>query len=288
MAKTIIIKLIKASKKAGPFNITDQFGHVIASNVPKSVLINGYTYVVDDNVAIIKLTSVGDCTTSKTRDIKTIDPLQLRKAKYIEALTACLWRHLTSMKTFNTFYGVVNPYIIEYSFAYQYRDEILQNVKDYTKAFVYKPDNTGVFVPSNKIEVDNLWFNKAVVYNGQQSSGILELVPKPLHNLKEYMKYPIYKSSSKVITYTKSDNFYQYNTFWSLVKNKSIPLFLGSCESLSIDKTVNQLNMDYSTRSFKKETLRAKDLKIRHILDNRDDVHLVSQFITNGTMISYK
>jgi hypothetical protein len=46
--------------------------------------------------------------------------------------------------------------------------------------------------------------------------------------------------------------------------------------------------MDYGKRSFKKEPLRAKDLKVRHILDNRSDAHLVSQFIITPAQISYK
>jgi hypothetical protein len=189
---------------------------------------------------------------------------------------------------YNTFYGCINPYIIEYPFAYQYYDEILQNVKDYTKAYRYLPGDFGVFDDSRKVETDNQYFNKAVLYNGQQCSGVLELVPKPMNNLKEYMKYPIYNAESKTITFTKSDNFYQYNTFWSLVKNKSIPLFITSCESMSIDKIVNQSNMDYGKRSFKKEPLRAKELKVRHILDNKSDAHLVSQFIFTPAQISYK
>ena len=108
------------------------------------------------------------------------------------------------------------------------------------------------------------------------------------NNLKEYLKYPVYNVDSKTIIYTKSDNFYQYNTFWGLVKDKSLPLFTKSCESLSIDKVVNQLNMDYGKRSFKKEPLRSKDLKVRHILDNKSDIHLVSQFIVTPSQISYK
>ncbi len=286
--KTIIIKLTKASRKTGPFTITDQFNHVIASDISKSVLIKGASYTVNDNITLITLTSEGDCSINKTKKVLTVNPLQLSTTAFNQTMTACLWRHLTSMKTFNTYYGVIEPYIIEYPFAYQYFDEILQNVKDYTKAFVYSTDGTGVFIPSNKVEVDNLWFNKAIVYNGQQSSGILELVPKPLHNMKAYMNYPIYGKDSKTITFTKSDNFYQYNTFWSVVKDRRLPLFIASCESLSVDKEVNQSNMDYSIRSFKKEPLRSKDLRVRHILDNRSDVHLVSQFILAPTKPSYK
>jgi hypothetical protein len=127
-----------------------------------------------------------------------------------------------------------------------------------------------------------------VLYNGQQSSGILELVPKPKHNLQAYNQYPIFGTESKIITYTKNDNFYQYNTFWALQKSPYVPLFATSCESLSIDKIVNQDNMDYSSRSFRKATLRAKELRIRHILDNSSEVHLVSQFIVAPSQISYK
>jgi hypothetical protein len=183
---------------------------------------------------------------------------------------------------------VTQPYVIEYPFAYEYQDEILQNVKDYTKAYEYLPIPDGVFNYNTRIETNNKWFNKAILYNGQQSSGVLELVAKPLHNLKAYMQYPILNAESKTITYTKSDNFYQYNTFWAAEISSQIPLFRNSCESLSIDKVVNQANMDYGPRSFKKATLRAKELKVRHILDNSNTTHLVSQFILTPAQISYK
>ena len=189
---------------------------------------------------------------------------------------------------YNNFYGCIHPYIIEYPFSYQYYDEIVQNVKDYTKAYTYLPIPDGVFNNNIKVETDKEYFNKAILYNGQQCTGILELEPKPSHDLKSYMSYPKLKSDRKAITFTKSDNFYQYNTFWSVLKNKQIPAFKTSCESLSIDKTINQSNMDYSSRSFKKEPLRAKELKVRHILDNKSDIHLVSQFIVAPAQISYK
>ena len=189
---------------------------------------------------------------------------------------------------YNTFYGNIEPYIIEYPFAYQYQDEILQNVKDYTKVYKYFSDPYDVSNDVSRIELDNVWFNRAVLYNGQQSTGVLELVPKPMNNLKSYLQYPILNTNSKTITFTKSDNFYQYNTFWSVVKDKSVPLFVRTCQSLSLDKEVNQINMDYGSRSFKKDPLRAKELKIRHILDNRSDSHLVSQFIIAPAQISYK
>ena len=199
-----------------------------------------------------------------------------------------MWKHLTNILLNNNFYGNIAPYVIEYPFAFQFHDEILQNVKDYTRAYQYLPIPDGVYNDNAKIETDNYYFNKAVLYNGQQSTGVLKLVKKPMHNLAAYNQYPIYNADSKTILFTKSDSFYQYNTFWNVVKDKTQTLFNVTCESLSIDKVINQSNMDYGTRSYRKDPLRAKGLLIRHILDDRSDIHMVSQFIIAPSQISYK
>lgn len=289
MSKSILVKLTKSSSKTtGPFIIEDLFGDILHDNVTKSELISGVSVDVSDNTTMLVIKSKDSCQIVKVLTIVSKPVNQVADSKYQEYNTGCVWRHLKNPTIYNSFYGTTVPYIIEYPFSYQFQDEILQNVKDFTRAYEYFPDLDLVTDEHDRIEVDNKWFNKAVLYNGQQSTGLLELVPKPMNNLKDYMKYPVYNTDSKVITYTKSDNFYQYNTFWSLVKDKRVPLFVRTCESLSIDKVVNQANMDYGKRSFKKEPLRAKDLKVRHILDNRSDVHLVSQFIITPAQISYK
>ena len=288
MPKTIIIKLTSSGPTAGPFTISTEYGTILATDVPRDLLIQGVSYVVDDNVIMVTVESTGKCNNKKTFPITVTNIVALAATEYTRTRTACIWRHLKNPVIYNYFYGNIEPYIIEYPFAYSFQDEILQSVQDYTKAYRYFSDPDGVSDDSRKIETDNAWFNKAVLYNGQQSTGVLELVPKPINNLKDYLKYPVYNTDSKTITFTKSDNFYQYNTFWSLVKYKQEPLFVRTCESLSIDKVVNQANMDYGKRSFKKEPLRAKELKVRHILDNRYDAHLTSQFIITPAQISYK
>jgi len=288
MSKTVVIRLTCSGGRTGPFDILDDLGTVLGTDISKQNLIDGYTVSVDDSVTTIYIQSKGKCSNTISVTIGTATIEELAALQYTVCNTGSIWRHLTNTVHYNKYYGNVEPYIIEYPFAYQSYDEILQNVKDYSRVYNYLPSADGVFNDNRKIEVDNQWFNKAVLYNGQQSTGILELVPKPINNLKQYLNYPIYNTYSKTITYTKSDNFYQYNTFWGLVKNKSIPLFLTTCESLSIDKIVNQANMDYGKRSFKKEPLRAKELKVRHILDNSSEAHIVSQFILAPAQISYK
>jgi len=288
MPKTIIIKLTRAGATSGPFTITDNLGNVVATDVPKKTLVKGTTFVVDDAVTILYIESTGRCFIKKAFPIESFTINDITSSTFVQTTTACLWRHLTNIQIYNSYYGSIAQYIIEYPFAYSYQDEILQNVKDYTKSYEYLSIPDGVFNDNTRIEVDDKWFTHAVLYNGQQSSGLLELVPKPKNNLQAYNQYPIFNTDSKTITYTKSDNFYQYNTFWALNKSPYIPMFITSCESMSIDKIINQSNMDYSARSFKKAPLRAKDLKVRMILDNNCTTHLVSQFMVTTSQISYK
>jgi hypothetical protein len=290
MSKVITIRLKKSGNRTSTFSIKDNFGNVLASSVTKKELIDGIAYSVRDEVTVITITSIGkNCPVfSKNIPVTQVTRQDLVDLKYEKHNTSSIWRHLTNPQIYNTYYGVIRPYIIEYPFAYQFHDQILQSVKDFTKAYQYLSNLDGVFNDSRKIQTDNNYFNKAIIYNDQQSSGVLVLEPKPKNNMKAYVSYPKYGVDSKTITFTKSDNFYQYNTFWSVVKDRTQPLFLPSCESLSIDKEINQSNMDYSTRSFKKEPFRGKDVKVRHTLDNSSNTHLVSQFVVTPSQISYK
>ena len=287
MSKVIIVKLKRAGNRTGPFTISDNYGNVLGTDLTKQDLINGITYSVDNNVSVIIIESTGKCKVRVQLPISQLTVEEIAAIKYVPSNTASLWRHLTNILVYNKFYDNVEPYILEYPFAFQSYDEILQNVKDYTRAIKYLPSLTGAYNDNAAIEI-NSYFNKAILYNGQQCTGLLNLVPKPMHNLQQYLTYPIYNTDSKTITYAKSDGFYQYNTFWGLVKDKNVPLFLTSCESLSIDKVLNQANMDYGKRSYKKEPIRAKFLKVRHILDDKSDLHLVSGFVVTNAEISYK
>ncbi len=195
-----------------------------------------------------------------------------------------VWLHNLIHTSFQRFYGKLEPYILEYPFVFKAQDEILQSVKDYTTILEYY--NSTDFYEIN----DNIFFNKAILYNNQQCSGVLNLYPKPKNRMDQYFNYPKYNSDSKDILYTKSDNFFNYNTFWDVVKNPNnhYPLWIESCTNKSIDKELNNDKFDYSKRSFQKTQLRAKDLRIRHINDKYDRYKFISKFLIASTEISNK
>ena len=151
MPQIITIKLTKSGPNAGPFEIIDNYGNVIATDVPKRTLIRGISYEVNNNVTVLIIKSLGKCKIEKAFRLTEFTTLDYGEATYVQSSTACLWRHLTDIHTYNYFYGNIEPYIIEYPFAYQYYDEILQNVKDYTKAYEYIPILDGVFSYNTKV-----------------------------------------------------------------------------------------------------------------------------------------
>lgn len=198
-----------------------------------------------------------------------------------DPLSTC-WVHMNNPCLLTSFYNNPAPYILEFPLSYQLNNETIQSIQDYTKVLTYFPDNS-------YIERDDFYFNKAIIYNNQQCSGILNLYNKPIGNLQEYISFPRFKADGKDIIVTKSNGFYNFNTFWSVQKDPLVPSFIPSCDALYIDKVINQSNMDYSSRTFKKERIRGKDVKIRLISDNNNTTNvLVSQFLIPKTQISYK
>lgn len=192
-----------------------------------------------------------------------------------------VWQHNISIQKFNSFYGETAPYALEYPYRFKFNDEILQNVKDYSRVYQYEDYRT-------PIETDDVYFNKMIITAPYQSSGILELIPKPKNNLSVYNKYPIYKPESKEVLYTKTNSFYQVNTFWSMLMDKKKPVWIKDCKSLSYYQTLNQENMDYSKRSHRKEPIRGKDIRIRLILDSVDNVKIISEFVVAPSVESFK
>lgn len=192
-----------------------------------------------------------------------------------------IYSHETSVK-FNTFYGDIKEYILEYPIKMLPDEEILSSFQDYTTVLKYSNVNT-----SYEVE-DGVYFNKAIIYNGFQNSGLRNLIQKPKNNLSAYRKYPLFRSDSIDILYTKSDSLFKFNTFWDIVKDKTKPCFSVPCNLVSLDKQLDNSNLDYSIRSHQKTRIRSRDARIRLIYNQSDNYKLISKFILTETQKSIK
>ena len=184
-----------------------------------------------------------------------------------------IWDHNSTYSIFNNFYGIDYDYILEYPMAYKDKDEILQNIKDYCTVLKYTDYNN--FIEPN----ETIYFDKCIIYNNQQNTGVRVLVPKSQVNLAQQFLYPKFNTDNTEILVSKSDHYYNINMLWDSIKDQTVSAWLDNCTPELGSKDLNQDNIDYGVRSFKKYPLRAKELKIRYILSDKHNYKLISKFI---------
>lgn len=184
--------------------------------------------------------------------------------------------------SYGSFYGKPAPYILEYPLYFGGGEMIVGAVSDYTTVLKYEDENSFFEVQ------DSVYFNHAVIYSDSQCSGILNLIPKPKGNLRQYLSYPRYNTGSKDILVTKSDHLFSFNQFWDIVIDKSKPFFSAACHLPSMDKVFPGSNLDYGARYLNKARIRSKDARIRLIYDSTGPFKLISNFLLTDTQKSYK
>ena len=119
-------------------------------------------------------------------------------------------------------------------------------------------------------------FNKAIIYNYNQSTGEVRLINTNENNLRS-----IVEENPNEIRIAKYDKVYQVSGFHNRVKDPSQPLFDNTCELPSLDKIVNVDNIKKTT-SQDVTDFEDKFIVVRLILDDPEsfDKELLIKSIT--------
>ena len=73
-----------------------------------------FNYPPYNRLISITLKSTGNCKIQKTVYVSDITEEEYINIKLKQIVTGCIWRHLTNIQLYNSYYGVTEPYIIEY------------------------------------------------------------------------------------------------------------------------------------------------------------------------------
>lgn len=191
-----------------------------------------------------------------------------------------VWTHGESIDSYTNYYGIQYGYKLQYPFIYQKTldDQIIQSIQDYTEARLYTSRD------NYSIPDENIYFTYAEIFNQQQHTGRLNLIPKPKNSMKGYLSYPKYNSDSKDILVTKLNSLYSFNDIRDATKQIGSQMFLESCEPTQTNLELNLNNFDFS-KNMKAPLLRAKNSQVRLTFE-RGDYKLVSNFILQQTQDS--
>lgn len=180
-----------------------------------------------------------------------------------------VWSHFSFLSSYQVFYGKLFPWVVEYPIQSNFMNSILDGVE-------YWMDTRKYYDRYNSANVPGYAFNKAIIYNDHQNSGMLNLVPQQDNNLRQHLTYPKYNNDSIDILQTEISNKWSFNYIYNMIKNErsGLPLWLYDCNQ--VDKDLNSKLFDY--RNTLKDRLRGDYFIVRLIQDAESRFKMILRF----------
>lgn len=150
--------------------------------------------------------------------------------KFYSGITNGVWKHNVE-GNYQKFYGKLNPFIVELKTKNELNYKLLKSCTYYLDVLEYKN--------KNKHYLQNIGFNKAIIYNNHQNTGLLELEYREKNVVTN--KYPDHQSNKTVLGFTKVENKYNFGGFIDKSKGGWQWLFDGN----NVSKRLNMNNLDF-------------------------------------------
>ena len=177
---------------------------------------------------------------------------------------------------YQTFYGTYYPFIIEYvDNPSPIITKIWDNVLFQTEAKKFNPASQEYF------DQREVTFSKAMFYNTEQISGMLQLQPK-LNTSQNYLLEQTTNNSFGVVNIDRNERDWTMNDLRNIRDNYFVPMFIKDPIQFQnlyyIDKIVNPTAINNNLDWTQQESFRDKFLVVRLIFDTFVDTRLIFNF----------
>jgi hypothetical protein len=170
------------------------------------------------------------------------------------------YTHNFTNKSYQVFYGKLNPFIVEFQAKQSLANNTLHSVEYYLDVIRYHNEFDTFY---NRVKT----FNKGILYNERQTSGLLHFKVSNPEDLTEVGKYPKRVTDGYEVVTTNSENMWRFNDFFDVGRNQlnNVPLFNYDCNN--VNKQLNPKALNYDVADFDRALLRQRMCKIRLIND---------------------
>jgi hypothetical protein len=184
---------------------------------------------------------------------------------------ASTWNHNLSIYTYQNYYNKLYPYILEYNVnSFPQVSTInsvtlMQDIQEYYSDYEYYSLST-----ANKKNLAN--FTKAIIYNKEQSTGIIKLIPEEFGNTRQKITYPRMTATGIEALISRREHLYTFNGFWNVAaQGNGQPLWSTQWSDLvtqyPIDKVPNTKSVRPVSVSYQKSKIKSDFAKVRLIQD---------------------
>lgn len=149
-----------------------------------------------------------------------------------------LWSHFPFTSSYQVFYGKLYPFTVEYPMLSAFSQSSISTIEYWLEARKYY--NQWDFADGFGIG-----FNKAIVYNATQNTGLLNLNHQKNNDLSQQLKFPKYNATSTDVLQTEIGGKWAFNYLYNIVKNEKsmLPIWLNDISN--VDKFINNTLLNY-------------------------------------------
>ena len=149
-----------------------------------------------------------------------------------------LWSHFPFTSSYQVFYGKLYPFTVEYPMLSAFSQSSISTIEYWLEARKYY--NQWDFA-----DAFGIGFNKAIVYNATQNTGLLNLNHQKNNDLSQQVKFPKYNPASTDILQTEIGGKWAFNYLYNIVKNEKsmLPIWLNDISN--VDKFINSSLLNY-------------------------------------------
>lgn len=187
-----------------------------------------------------------------------------------------VYNHLLTHKSYTVFYGEKKPFIFEYVSVSS--PSVTQLI-----SMSYQADFLRYIDELNTYKENSITYSHAILYNQNQSTGTLNLIPKQKNNLYQAVQYPKVVDNQTQILVDNVENIWRFNQFSDISIGNNEPLLSYQCNPMY--KEVNLSSVSY-TPTFFKNNLRSDYTTVR--LEDRiySNYNILHHYSINQTKIS--
>lgn len=169
------------------------------------------------------------------------------------------WSHFPFLSSYQVFQGKLYPFIVEYPIASQMVNSQLTHIE-------YMLDIRKYYDKHNYTDVVANGFNKAVIYNTFQNTGLLNLVRQNDDDMYQMTSYPKHNTNSIDILQTEMNGRWTFNYLYNAIAKEraGLPIWKEDCPQ--INKELDNRLLNYSNTY--KDYLRGTNFIVRLINDS--------------------
>ncbi len=167
-----------------------------------------------------------------------------------------LWVHNSRCDLYCNYFGVDYPFEVEYRVVTGQQTTVTGSVEHQAEVYIYDPNNC-----HDRYQELSAYFDRAIVYNQEQVSGYLNLIPTDVNDPWQALGYPKINPNSIDILYDKVEGKYRFNAFFDITDNRgqfsNAKRMIFNTEPNGYIKTLNPLNLNYNKDELQKKRFRS-------------------------------